>query len=151
MAVTLLCLLTGIVASTYFAVLANQRANRLEEVVTQANRATAAAQRHGRIATDTLEMVISNVDQELQRLPGGQRARLNVLAFVQLQLEEVLAENRDPADLATAKLLIQLGTIVDEIENAPQLDHPTTLSRSAQDHWQTAIEILGDLTEQDQQ
>ncbi len=124
-------LIVGVSFSTYFAMEARVRARQAEE---------------GRaIALSTLETMIKDVQRQLRPIPAAREIRRELLRNSLAELERVSGEIRlqRRVDLSTARALVDLAGLFEELGNDEGLD----ASETAETHYQDAVAIYRELNE----
>ncbi len=103
-------LVAGIIVSSYFAVLASQRAKTAEQ-------ASEVARQHSNLALQSLRTVIRSVQEKLKTIPEARKVRRELLVQVLSDLERVSNAYIEQAavDRESAKALADLAQLYTEI------------------------------------
>lgn len=121
-----LSLIAGISFSTYYAVLAQDRAER--------------AQKGTRIAVNTLEKVIYNFQDKLSVIPQAREIRKQLLLDARKDLDEISGEflSQDRVDLDSAVIVRRLGKIFMEVG----ADSDTSAFEAAEKYYLQAYKMM---------
>ncbi len=121
-------LLAGTLISSYFAVLAQNRADRLEQ-------ATKDAQEQGLIALETL---LIEIDNRLYEVPQAREVRGAILNDVIQSLDRIVDGGLGRANVDTAAVFIKLGIIFNSVGDA----NNTGAHEAAMKYFRAAERIL---------
>lgn len=144
-ALVLITLMAGVGVSSYFAVLASQRATLLESAIEDEKQAKQAAQKQGKIALDTLETVVFHVDQELEGLPGSTAVRKRILNKVLEELDQVAAKSRGNVDLNKGIVHFQFAQMLRNVSEGDAGEN----SRAATEQFEASLQLLQSVNDSD--
>jgi serine/threonine protein kinase len=111
-------LVAGTATSTYFAVLASQRAARAEEGT--------------KIAVETLESVIFTVQDKLREIPQARQARKEILAMTLKEMEKLSDDERASrrVEIGTAAVLVRFAVMIMDVGSDEALGTLATAERN---------------------
>jgi len=115
-----LLLIVGTLVSTWFAVLAAERAERAEQ--------------GNRIAVETLEGVIFQVQEKLRSIPAAREVRKEILLTAMKELEQLSEEElrSDRVDIGKAVVLVRFATLIMDVRSDETLGSLDVAARNLQ-------------------